>query len=176
MTRRFFNAVLLVALSMTLTTSAQAQFGNFFGKKSAAPEISTEELLRLQADQTTDETQAAEAKQPVPEPSFVLVDVRSPKEQAVSILPGAITVQQLEANRAAYQGRTIVTYCTVGGRSGAYARKLIKQGLTAKNYKGSLLAWCNAKQPLVTLQGESTNRVHVYSSRYKVPDEYVAEW
>ena len=169
-------AVVAFVCHLVSATFAHAQFGSFFSKKRVAPEVSTQEVRQFQADQTTTEAQATATGQPAPLPSFVLVDVRSPEEQAVSIIPGAITAKQFEADRKEYQDRTILVYCTVGYRSNLYALDLIEQGLTAKNYKGSILAWCNAKLPLVTLKGEPTTRVHTYSSRYKVPDTYQAEW
>lgn len=48
---------------------------------------------------------------------IVLVDVRSQAEQAVSVIPGAITAQQYEVGTDRYAGKTVVPYCTVGGRS-----------------------------------------------------------
>lgn len=177
MGRRFQKIVLVaVVCHLALATFAHAQFGSFFSKKPVAPEVSTQEVRQLQVEQATAEAQATAAGQPVPLPPFVLIDVRSTEEQAVSIIPGAITAKQFEANRKAYQDRTILVYCTVGYRSNLYALDLIDQGIATKNYKGSILAWCNAKLPLVTLKGEPTTRVHTYSSRYKVPDTYQAEW
>ena len=100
------------------------------------------------------------------------VYVRSDSEIKVSVIPGAITKSQYERDRAKYRGRTVIPYCTVGGRSGAYAKQLAKSGITAKNYKGSILDWVKNELPVVTLDGKPTNRVHTYSDRYRIPAKY----
>lgn len=107
------------------------------------------------------------------EDSVVLVDVRSEPEIAVSMLPGAITMAEFEQNRKKFAGRTVVPYCTVGGRSLIYSWKLAAQGIDARNYRGSLLGWCAAARPLVTREGVETKKVHTYSRLFfKVPQGY----
>ena len=64
---------------------------------------------------------------------IVLVDVRQPQERAVSMIPGAITSETFEASPQDYEGKTIITYCPVGGRSGMYAQKLQARGFKALN-------------------------------------------
>ena len=131
----------------------------------AVADISTEELQTLQAGmEGVDESSAV----------FVLVDVRSEAEYAVSMIPGAITRQQYESDESKYRDRLVIPYCTVGGRSYLYARQLVKSGVQTQNYKPGILGWCHAKLPLVTSSGKHTNRVHVYSSVFKVPIEYIA--
>jgi len=102
-----------------------------------------------------------------------LVDVRSEEEMAVSIIPGAITRREYERNPEAYEDARIVPYCTVGARSGKYTRELRKRGVTAVNYRGSILDWVEAGEPLVTPGGDPTKRVHTYSKRFTVPEPYV---
>ncbi|NJL53062.1 MAG: rhodanese-like domain-containing protein, partial [Hydrococcus sp. SU_1_0] len=75
---------------------------------------------------------------------LVLVDVRSPKEIAVSRIPGAITAVEFERHLAQYQDTKVVAYCTIGYRSGLYAQKLGQQGVEVLNLEGSLLAWSHA--------------------------------
>jgi len=169
--------VALVLALLYLASPLHAQFGSIFGGSSTAPaEVSVSDITRLKAEQAKAEKAAKEQGARKPLPSFVLVDVRSPKETAVSVIPGAIPKEQFEKNAKQFRDRTVITYCTVGYRSDKYARKLIQQGFTAKNFKGSILGWCRANQPLVTLQGEATNRVHTYSSSNKVPARYKAVW
>ena len=55
------------------------------------PEITAEDALRLMDEEGT-----------------VLVDVRTPTEQAVSMIPGAITAEEFEANRAQHEGATVL--------------------------------------------------------------------
>ncbi|MCH7665903.1 MAG: rhodanese-like domain-containing protein [Acidobacteria bacterium] len=94
----------------------------------------------------------------------VPVDVRNPPEQAVSMIPGSITSTELESDPSAYAGRTLVTYCTIGHRSGLYAQKLQAAGFTVFNLKGAILAWTHAQRELVDAEG-STRKVHVGGPR-----------
>lgn len=105
----------------------------------------------------------------------VLVDVRTPAEQAVSMLPGAITRDAFEAARALYADKTVVTYCTIGARSGDYADELRQEGVEVFNLKGSILSWTQAGLPLVDLEGSETRRVHTYGGKWDLVGEgYVA--
>ncbi len=105
---------------------------------------------------------------------FVIVDVRAKGETAVSMIPGAITKSEFEKASRQHQGKLVIVYCTVGHRSGIYAKKLKAQGWNAYNYKGSILDWCKNQLPLVTSKGKKTKRVHTYSSRYKAAEGYEA--
>lgn len=103
----------------------------------------------------------------------VLVDVRSPEEQAVSTLPGALTVEAFEAVQPP---GPVVTYCTIGARSGEYAEQLRQAGRDVKNLAGSLLAWTHAGGPLVGADG-ATKRVHVYGRRWDLArSDYEGVW
>ncbi len=107
----------------------------------------------------------------------VLVDVRTAEEQAVSRLPGAITAAAFEAQLEAYRGKAVITYCTIGARSGAYARDLVAGGWDARNLRGSILAWTHAGLPLETPDGEPTRRLHVYGPTWNLAaDGYEAVW
>jgi sodium/bile acid cotransporter 7 len=129
------------------------------------------------------ETMYAEARQSFPDvPSvapaelpdlaaggrMVLVDVRTPAEQEVSRLPGALTTADFEARRAELAGSVVVTYCTVGYRSGLYAARLRSQGWDARNLAGSLLAWTHTGGALVGPDGQPTKRLHVYGERWNL--------
>lgn len=176
MIRKAWIGVLAMMIFSLVAGEAHAQLGSLFRRGPSVQEIGVGELHQMLVRQQGGQ-QSATPKDPAERsPSFVLVDVRSPEEQAVSIIPGAITQSQFEQNANRYRGRTVITYCTVGGRSGKYAAQLISKGVKAKNFKGSILGWVNAKLPLVTLDGQPTNRVHVYSSRYRVPSKYKAVW
>ena len=104
---------------------------------------------------------------------FLLVDVRTPEEQQVSMIPGAVTRAVFEEKGDAFTNRTVVAYCTAGYRSGQYAEELQKKGVEVLNLRGSILAWCQAGLPLETTDGKPTRRVHVYGKRWNIlPDEY----
>lgn len=100
----------------------------------------------------------------------VLVDVRSESETKVSVIPGAITKAQYEAEPEKYKGKTAICYCLSGGRSGKYVKQLKSKDVAAVDLKGSMLGWCEAHLPLTTLDGKPTKRVNVYGN--KVPAEY----
>lgn len=107
----------------------------------------------------------------------VLVDVRTPEEQAVSMLPGAITAEVFEAAAETYRNKTVVTYCTIGARSGVYADELCQKGFDVRNLKGSLLAWTHAGLPLKDSESHDTKRVHVYGKKWDLAAKgYEAVW
>jgi rhodanese-related sulfurtransferase len=102
--------------------------------------------------------------------SVVLVDVRSDNETKVSIIPGAITKAQYEAEPEKYKGKTAICYCLSGGRSGKYVKQLKAKDVPAVDLKGSITGWLEAGLPLTTLDGKPTKRVNVYGN--KVPSGY----
>ncbi|MCA9136622.1 MAG: rhodanese-like domain-containing protein [Planctomycetales bacterium] len=164
----------LIALSITLvaTNTSQAQLGGLFGGGPKIETISTEDLNALLTKQKKAEADAGKAGKEAPPADFVVVDVRTDAEVNVSVIPGAITKAQYEKNLDKYKGRTVIPYCTVGGRSGAYAKQLAGKGVKVINYKGSILKWVEAELPVVTLDGSPTNRVHTHSDRYRIPSKY----
>jgi len=107
---------------------------------------------------------------------IVFVDVREDVERAVSIIPGAITADDLAADPEAYRDAVIVPYCTIGYRSGLYTKTLRAEGWDAVNLEGSILAWTHAGQQLEGPTGE-TKRVHVYGPRWSLAaDGYEPVW
>jgi rhodanese-related sulfurtransferase len=123
--------------------------------------------------ETTVETLVRELAGPEPP---VLVDVRSDEEREVSTIPGALSREEFEARRDELAGREVVTYCTIGYRSGLYTQELIDEGWTASNLRGSILAWTHAGRELVH-DGSPTRRVHVYGSTWNLAAEgYEAIW
>lgn len=106
----------------------------------------------------------------------VLVDVRSPAERAVSILPGAITPEEFEGQLEELGDCTVVAYCTVGARSSKYARRMSRKGVPVLNLEGSLLAWTHAGGEL-TDGSSPTKRLHVFGPRWNLAaDGYEGVW
>ena len=102
----------------------------------------------------------------------VLLDVRSEKERAVSVIAGAVTDVDAIAS-----GAEVVVYCTVGLRSGIAARELRERGVDALNLRGGILAWIADGGDVVDGNGTQTRRVHVYGRRWDaVPEGYQAVW
>jgi sodium/bile acid cotransporter 7 len=135
-------------------------YDGYRAKFPEAPEITVETLVERLAG---------------PEPP-VLVDVRSDEERKVSTIPGAISRQEFEEDPARFSGREVVTYCTIGYRSGLYTQKLVGEGWDASNLRGSILAWAHGGQEL-DRGGSTTRQVHVYGARWNlVPEGYAAVW
>ena len=101
---------------------------------------------------------------------LVVVDVRTPNEQAVSMIPGAVTAQEFERDREQHRESTIVAYCTVGHRSGLFAKTLGDNGFEALNLRGAILAWTHAEGALENQDGP-TRRIHVWGPKYSFEAE-----
>jgi rhodanese-related sulfurtransferase len=109
------------------------------------------------------------------EEPWTIVDVRTPEERSVSLIPGAISTEEFEGHLDEHVGRSVLVYCTAGCRSGAYARELRQRGLKAFNLHGGVLAWALNEGSFVTPEGEPTRRVHVHGEPWDVlPPEYEA--
>ncbi|MBA3608196.1 MAG: rhodanese-like domain-containing protein [Chthoniobacterales bacterium] len=99
----------------------------------------------------------------------VLLDVRTPVEFEVSHLKGARQVDPKAEAQSAAKGlpkdAPIVTYCSVGYRSGEMAERLRAAGYTrVQNLEGSIFQWANERRPLVRGEGERVTRVHPHSA------------
>ena len=121
--------------------------------------------------------QAADLKADLARGATVLVDVRTDDERATSMIPGAISSAEFERRAAELEGSPVVTYCTIGYRSSAYAQRLLQEGWDVRNLEGSILAWTHAGGELVDAAGQPTRRVNVYAARWNlVADGYEPVW
>ena len=112
-----------------------------------------------------------------PANELVFVDVRKSKEQAVSMIPGALTEDEFEARWQDYRNKTVVAYCTIGYRSGRFAQRWSKRGIKVVNLAGGILAWAHAGKPLQTPSGIETKRIHTYGRDWNlVPQGYTPIW
>lgn len=118
----------------------------------SAPELTVAELQAAQA--------AGE--------HVVLCDVRTEEEMAVSVLPGALARADVEAQASllSSSGALVVTYCTLGVRSGVACSSLLGLGLRVVNLRGGILAYTHAQGILVEPSGAVTKRVHTYSQAW----------
>ncbi len=106
----------------------------------------------------------------------VLIDVRQETERRISTIANAISVEQFQDSLEKHKADRIVTYCTIGYRSGIYAQKLQDQGFRAYNLNGGILAWIHAGHEVFDQQGQ-TRRVHVFSKKWNlVPKGYQGIW
>ncbi|XZE19485.1 rhodanese-like domain-containing protein [Pirellulaceae bacterium SH449] len=106
------------------------------------------------------------------EPTMVLIDVRSKSERSVSCIPGSVSLSEYLQDEAKYKGLTAVTYCTIGGRSYAWAARLAKRGRIVKNFSDGIVGWCRAGGKLETPAKQPTTDVHTYWSMFHVPAPY----
>ena len=110
---------------------------------------------------TTGELASALAKGNKP----VLLDVRTKAEFDVSHLEGAIRVEPGSDPSAISipKDQAIVTYCSVGYRSAAFAKKMSEVGYgNVSNLDGSIFRWANENRRLVR-DGQPTDKVHPYN-------------
>ena len=105
-----------------------------------------------------------DAKRPPP----VLLDVRTAAEYEVSHLYEAQRVQPGSPASVIQMSRDqpIVTYCSVGYRSAAFAQTLKRAGYThVLNMEGSIFKWANEGRPLFR-DGRLTKKVHPYNEAW----------
>ena len=106
----------------------------------------------------------------------VLIDIREPNEQQISMLPAAITEEEFLSDPAKYKDAVKVVYCTISYRSGKFAQKLQKKDIMAYNLRGGILGWVHAGGKVYDQNGE-TQRIHVYGRKWNLgPKSYQAVW
>lgn len=97
---------------------------------------------------------------------LVVLDIREPRENAVSALPSARLVPPDDVDSTALDvpaDALVVTYCTVGYRSGYAAVALEKRlGHPVFNLDGGIIAWFNDGGEVVDPQGKPTDRIDTY--------------
>ena len=115
--------------------------------------------------------------------NLVLIDIRQADEQAVSMLPGALTTREFAERfrKGIPKEKRLVVYCTLGYRSGKYAMELAGQKIRAENLEGGLMAWSHVGGDLVVKNPDGlvtpTRRVHVYSQGWNfLHPDYQAVW
>ena len=125
---------------------------------------------------------ASDLKAILDDSNLVLIDVRQPNEQAISMLPHAITTAQFaeKFRQGVPQGKRLVVYCTIGYRSGKYADQLAAQGIKAENLEGGVLAWSHAGGEFYEDSAGvkvATLRVHVYDKSWNfLHPDFQAVW
>jgi rhodanese-related sulfurtransferase len=117
---------------------------------------------------------APELKAILEDTNLVLIDIRQPNEQEISMLPHALTAAEFAARfrRGIPKDKRLVVYCTIGYRSGKYAEELAKQGIKAENLEGGVLAWSFAGGKFLAKDSHGdwieTNRIHVYDKEWNI--------
>ena len=98
---------------------------------------------------------------------IVILDVREPKEMEVSALPGARLAPSGEVRTMPLNGipadATVVTYCTVGYRSGKAAVLLEQRlGRPVYNLDGGIIAWFNHGGRVLDPSGKPVDRIDAW--------------
>lgn len=121
--------------------------------------------------ETSPQTLAQQLAQPQPP---LLLDARTQEEFDTSHLPGAqrvppdATAEALRAQLGALNGRSVVVYCAVGGRSAVLSERtqLALRDAGASNVahlRGGVFAWQSQGRQLVNRHGQTTTVVHPYN-------------
>ena len=98
----------------------------------------------------------------------ILFDVRTKEEYDISHIHDA---QRVEPGSSVTSiniphEKPIVTYCSVGYRSAAFAKALQEAGFkNVQNLSGSIFDWANKGYP-IEQQGHSVKKVHPYNDRW----------
>ena len=183
MTMKTNQMLFIIPLQSILTCVVALSLGPLLGA-SAAEMSDMERRAKIEAmyrDYQKDfadveDIDPREAMKLLQEGKAVFVDVREAKEQKVSMLPGAITEEQLLRSPEKYGDRILIGYCTISYRSGKLAQKLKAKGLSMLNLRGGLLAWVHDGGKVYDQNGE-TRRIHVYGRKWDLgPKDYEAVW
>jgi rhodanese-related sulfurtransferase len=80
----------------------------------------------------------------------VIIDVRTPEEEAEGLIPNSINMNVMEQNFPAKvmdldKAKTYYVYCRSGGRSASACKFMEKQGLKTNNLLGGIQAWNSFK-------------------------------
>jgi len=138
-------------------------------------------LDAIQADIVSDYSAVAqispEAYLALDRADVLLLDIREPKEYAVSRIPGAIWVNPgSDAQSALIQigdvtGKKIIVYCSVGVRSSIFATRTQDEFLemgaaSVANLEQGIFGWHNDQRALEDARGK-TDAVHPYDDIWK---------
>jgi sodium/bile acid cotransporter 7 len=174
--RRKGAALLLVAVSIGIFLIGPAATSEALNDEEKRHKVETmyEDYKRSFPD--VSDLSAEEALMLSRQSEPIFVDVRDSSEQAVSMLPGAITEKEFLKDPEAYKDRTAIGYCTISYRSGKLAQRLQKKGIQMVNLRGGILAWLHAGGK-IHREGEPVKQVHVYGKRWNLaPSDYEAVW
>lgn len=89
---------------------------------------------------------AAEAKEKLKSPSYILLDVRTAAERKSGTIKGSvhIPIAQLKSKLGElekYKSKEIICFCRTGSRSLGAASILYRAGFNAANMKGGIVTW-----------------------------------
>ena len=124
--------------------------------------------LSTACSQNIENMEVKEFAELIADPSVVILDVRKTDEFAEGHIKGAILIDQFQsdfveqAQAKLPKEKTIAIYCRSGRRSANAAGKLADVGYKCVNLKGGILAWKEAKMPVVTLEQEKNGQTKAF--------------
>ncbi|MDB5102560.1 MAG: rhodanese domain protein [Fibrobacteres bacterium] len=168
---KYALAAILAVASLLLPYPGSAQAPSRTEKLESRLRVA---ILKATKDLTVPIIKAEALKAIIDDTNLILIDVRKPREQEVSMLPHAISTALFSATyrHGIPKEKRLVVYCTIGYRSGKYAEELAKQGVKAENLEGGVLAWSFAGGKFFTWNSVhelvETNRIHVYDPEWNI--------
>jgi rhodanese-related sulfurtransferase len=152
---------LIYAVIVLLVARAMPLFGEGLGWGLVNAKIRSEfpDVPRMQTSELAAILNKPNEQKPL------LLDVRTKAEFDVSHLAGATRVEPgADISKLPLpKDKPIVTYCSVGYRSAAMAKKLRDAGYThVTNLEGSIFRWANENRPMIH-DGRPTDKVHPYN-------------
>jgi rhodanese-related sulfurtransferase len=162
-----YRSASLILLTMQLVFTSMAVAG---GDPGIMDGIKRQKVMSMYEDSRREfpevpDMAAGDAIRLLGRPNITFVDVREPKEQQVSMIPGAVSQRDFLARIDRFRTQTIIVYCTIGYRSGKLALKLRQKGLDVINLKAGLLGWVYAGGA-VAQNGRLVKRIHVYGRKW----------
>ena len=120
--------------------------------------------LNTACSQNFENMEVKEFAELIADPSVVILDVLKADEFAEGHIKGAILIDQFQsdfveqAQAKLPKEKTIAIYCRSGRRSANAAGKLADVGYKCVNLKGGILAWKEAKMPVVISEEEMNDQ------------------
>lgn len=103
--------------------------------------------------------------------NILILDVRTHEEFQIGALVGAISLPLEKVSEfipRLYDNTTIVSYCTVGYRSGLAAVELeVLLGRPVYNLDGGIIEWFNQGGEVVDSEGSSSSRIHPHNANWE---------
>lgn len=98
---------------------------------------------------------------------ILILDAREKEEFEVSHIPGARHIGYNDFDSAVLSeipfSKPVVLYCSVGYRSEKIGEKLLDMGYeNVLNLRGGIFDWKNHQNPVVDMNGKSTDKIHAY--------------
>ena len=94
------------------------------------------------------------------------IDCRTAEEQELSIVNDAYTIEEFEQLQVDKDTAILVSYCTVGLRSGVYTSLLKSKGYNAFNSQGVIAFSHNSDIKFVDKFNKKTKAIHTFSSDF----------